>query len=166
MSRLEASVWIDVSPAAAWSYVQDCRRRGEWDSRIEDVENLTGLPMSVGSRIRTTFRGMCSTRFWMEGTYLTFRPGRLSTIRFGRVSRFCPFVEAGGAWSFDPEGNGTRFRTRFRYRLQGGWPGRLLDVLFIRRQVRRETERALRRLKERLEGAVPGTKLIAHCVTN
>ena len=165
MSRLEASVRIDVSPAVAWSYVQDTRRRMEWDRRVLSVENLTGLPLGVGSRLRVTFLGMFSMRFWMEGTYHAFRPGHLSTIRFEKTSPLCPFVSAGGAWSFTPEGDGTRFATRFRYELRGGRPARLFDAAFVRGRVRRETEESLQLLKERLEHLASMTRPVAHPVT-
>ena len=57
MSRVEASVWIDVPPDRAWEYVQDHDRRREWDTRISGAENMTGLPVSAGSRVRYLFRG-------------------------------------------------------------------------------------------------------------
>ena len=151
MTTLQDSVYIAAPVEDVWSCLQDHDRRSEWDARVLQIRDSSGRPIRVGALAQYQFRGWGGLRFWMEARCVSVEPCRRSVVRFQGRSRFCIVAAAAGTWCCQRESTGTRFSTKFNYRLRLGWLGRLLDRFITQPTMKRETRRSLENLKRLLE---------------
>jgi hypothetical protein len=151
MARIDADILIEAPLDAVWNYVQDFRRRGEWDVRVRASEPVVrGEPQS-GSRVRYRLRSFPGVSLTLSARFTSLTPPQHSAIVFEDFPWWQLLESAAGAWRFTPTNDGTLFSSTFRYRLKLGRFGEWLDEHFFRRQLERETMRSLANLKRILE---------------
>jgi uncharacterized protein YndB with AHSA1/START domain len=137
------TVRVEASPERVWDFTQDWSRRAEWDPAVRAAEALSrdGGPPSY------RVRGAGGLSF--VARYKLFeRPARTSLEMAEPTSRLV--VGGGGAWTYAPDGAGTRWTQVNTLALRDGLAGALLRPL-VRWQLARVTRVAMRRAKRLIE---------------
>jgi hypothetical protein len=117
----------------------------QWHPASLRVWGVTSRTLQVGESCYEDYamagrHGMCE---WIARECV---PGRRWVIETDKIAGFSATI----SYTLDPLGDFTRYERVFRYRL----PNPLLapfDFLILRRRIRKESDEATQRLKERLE---------------
>jgi carbon monoxide dehydrogenase subunit G len=141
--RIEQSFFVRSQPEVVFDYLVDPSRLTEWQTSKTSVEQLTVGEPRLGTRVRERTKGLGGKEFEQVVEFVEFeRPSRVAThIVEGPVP-------VDGAWSFEPDGDGTRVRFVAEGELRG--VPRLLQPL-VRRAIARTlagSHQKLRRIVE------------------
>ncbi len=142
------SVRVARPPAEVFDFTQDFARRVEWDRSILGAEVLAAAP---APRVRVRGAGGLRAVF----RYRQFeRPVQTSLVLEEVESAV--IAGGGGSWRYTAEdgGNATLWTQTNTLIVRSGW-WRALLVPLVRRQLRAATIDAMRRARERIEGAGP-----------
>lgn len=142
--HIEESIHLPVPLETAWSVAQNPSLRPRWDRRITayEVHDQPG----PGARISITVR-VGPWRPHHSGVLLRWVPPHQSVVKTESTSQLVP--GGAGSWTFEPEGNGTRYTTRFT--LQDADLHPFVPRWLYRLGVLLETRRSLRRLRRLVE---------------
>jgi hypothetical protein len=152
MNAFESSVLVPEGIERVWQYVHDLERRVEWDSRILRAKLIHGLSPGTDCVVRYTYRGMLNTSYSLDAWYQVFEPPSRCVIRFINLPRSCFVRSAAGVWKLKQTPKGTRFTSKFQYKLGLGGFGDWLDERIFRRRLVNMTEDSLARLVDRFTG--------------
>lgn len=138
---MRADVLVARPADEVWAFTQDWTRRREWDAAILEVEVLS-LEPERAVRFRT--RGMRAVARYRAD----HRPVRtslaLDEVRSWVVSG------GGGSWTYEPEGDGTRWSQVNTLTLRNGVARSLFGTI-VERNLLASTRRAMARAKTILE---------------
>jgi hypothetical protein len=143
---LHIAVRLRCDLADLWRITQDPDLHPRWDHRFSRIVMLDDQ-IRTGTRMRyeKTVLGMTIRGF---GRYKLHRPLRQSSFEFWSDDPRSLIARGAGLWRYLPRPDGTvDFRTSYTYRVRWGVVGRLLDRVFLRRFMQRETERSFERLR-------------------
>lgn len=145
MPDISRSIDISCSADAAFAYLTDFARAGEWQGSVEAVEVRDGDPPRVGTTVTETRRTPAgSQRISYEVTELV--PGRAYTFKGGGGP-----IRAVARVTVEPLAE-DRCRVTAAFDFDAGLTAKLLLPL-IRREAERELPADQERLKARLESA-------------
>lgn len=125
-----AEVTIAAPPETVFDFTQDWSRRSEWDP---EAPARRTSPARRGGRARTR-----------RGATIAFahvvdeRPRRV-VVESESVERGGPIVAAGGSATYEPDGEGTRYRLEMRVTVGGGVMAKMIAGV-----AKGELERAVR----------------------
>lgn len=148
MTRVEHTVTFDASPETVWAFVSDVRRCPEWVTFADEMHHVDEGNAREGYRY-VEYGGVGPMRSESEWEIVEFDPPHRQ-VHVGDLGIMEPTLTI----TVEPEGKGTRwtqaveFEALPRLRLLG----RLLERLFIRRQMDRGLGRTMaegKRLVER-----------------
>ena len=151
MTHILESTTVNASPQQIWGYVQEYRRRAEWD-----VTTLRFEPLGT-ERIDKDVRVFVRTAGGMEyeGVYVSYEPYRVSAVKMTRPIRNIPFRHMAGSWRYKSLEDGqTEFTMTFDYEVRGGFLGQIADKLFLESAMRRGMRSALVNLQKHFGGQV------------
>ncbi len=126
-----AEVTIAAPPETVFDFTQDWSRRSEWDPEVLGAEDIPGSPRRARVRMR-------------RGATIAFahvvdeRPRRV-VVESESVERGGPIVAAGGSATYEPDGEGTRYRLEMRVTVGGGVMAKMIAGV-----AKGELERAVR----------------------
>ena len=145
MAQSTRTETVRAAPSAVFAVLDDVTRAPEWLSRCTKLENLSGGPTAVGTRLRYHYQDGRRTGV-MEGSVVAREQDRKLTNHFtDRITD----VTADFELAPDDMG-GTTVTHTTTVRLKG--IGKLLTPM-INRQLPRQTESAVTGLKRLVEGA-------------
>jgi uncharacterized membrane protein len=151
MSHFEESIEIAAPSQTIWDYVQDYRRRAEWDKTVTSFEPIGTDRVGKGVAVRVKSAG--PPPFEYEALYVSFEPYKVSAVKQTRPITNVPFARSAGSWRYQDLGNGrTRFSMTFEYEPKWGLLGRLLDTLLMRSAIRRSVRDSLTNLQRAIDG--------------
>ena len=145
MTHILESIRITATPQQIWEYVQDYRRRAEWD-----VTTLHFEPVDADA-IGRDVQVFVATKGGMEyvGQYVSYEPFTVSAVKMTHPLRNVPFRGLAGSWRYKPLNAGqTEFTRTLDYEVKGGFPGQLFDRLFLEPAMRRGMRTALQNLQK------------------
>ena len=144
-ARVASEVEIAAPAAAVWDFYFDASRWPSWVDQFAAVVAAEGYPEEGGTlrwRSGRAGRGEVSERV------LEHRPRRLHRIAFDD-----PQADGELATQFEVTEGGTRVGQELTYRLRrGGALAAIIDILFVRSQMRASLGRSLLALRAELEG--------------
>jgi uncharacterized protein YndB with AHSA1/START domain len=143
--RVEQTFTVDRPPEAVFDYLTDPSKLTEWQTAKTAVEPLTEGPPRQGTRFRERTRGPRGREFEQVTEFTEFdRPRRVV------VSVVEGPYPIDGAWSFTPDGAGTRVD----FVAQGPLPGftRMLEPL-AKRIIKRRFADYHERLRRNVEAS-------------
>jgi uncharacterized protein YndB with AHSA1/START domain len=147
------SIVVSAPREAVFDYLADIANHAEFTDHFLVDWHLTRLdPIGVGAGARFRVK-MPGNRFpWADVTFAEVeRPHRIVEVgRAGKYNR----VRTLGVYELDPLGHGST-RVRFTFQtVPAKLSDRILESLGARSFIRRKNERALKRLRDILEGQV------------
>ena len=142
MARVEASVRIDRPVEDVYAYATTVDTLPQWLGAVQEVEQLTGGPLAVGTQIREVGK-MLGRRLVTLVEVTALEPG----VRFAFTGVTGPFT-AHNSYTFESVAGGTKVTDAAESELSGLF--RLIDPL-VGRMMRRQFEANLAAVKDRLE---------------
>jgi hypothetical protein len=148
MGHINESIELNATPETIWDYVQDHRRRREWDRTVREFEPIDGAHPDKGVRVRIRSAGFPAIEY--EALYVSFQPYTVSALKLVRPIRNNLFASAAGSWRYHQGKSGTtRFTITFEYDLVGGAIGSLFDRVIMEPAIRRAIRVSLDNLRSR-----------------
>jgi len=141
--RVEQTFTVNRPPEAVFDYLTDPSKLAEWQTAKTAVEPLTEGPPRQGTRFRERTKGPGGREFEQVTEFTEFDRPRRVVVRV--VEGPYPID---GAWSFTPDGAGTRVN----FVAEGPLPGftRLLEPL-AKRMIKRRFAGYHERLRRNVE---------------
>jgi uncharacterized protein YndB with AHSA1/START domain len=146
MAPIVSQAEIAGSPAEVFAYVTDPSRFHEWQENVVSG-CMDGNAVAVGS-ICTTTRRIGRAERTVTSRVTKLSPPRIWAIR-GVDGPIRSIVEV----MVEPAGGGARARVTIGLDFTGHGIGKVLVPLIVRPQSRKEMQRNMQRLKERIEDA-------------
>jgi hypothetical protein len=144
VARAKESILIKASLAETWDLYFDPERWPAWVDQFHAVANRDASYPNAGSTLR--WRSVPAGRGEVSERVLEHEPRRIH-----RIAYVDPESEGELTTRFEMERDTTRVTQELDYRLRKGGPlAPLLDLLFVRTQMRRSLERSLTRLRREL----------------
>ena len=147
MARLEREIVIAVPPERVFAYLAQPERTPEWSPNVQSVRLTSEGPIGVGATTESVVRALGTTQRAVGRCTVFDPPHRLvieSQTNLGATTV--------NETVLVPDGTGTRLRAKLDYTLPGGaLGGGLGSFLGVDRQIKRDFEQSLARLKAVLE---------------
>jgi len=143
---IDTTTTIDAPPERVWGVVMDPRRLHEWVSIHKSVDDVPPGPLCEGSTFRQVL-GLGGRRIGVRWTVCDVDEPRCAVWDGAGPAGSRARIE----YQLRPDGGGTRFRYRNRFRPPGGVLGRIAARVISARLMRREARRSLNRLKALVE---------------
>jgi hypothetical protein len=148
MGHINESIDLNATAEVIWNYVQDHRRRREWDRTVRQFEPIGGAHPDKGVMVRIRSAGFPAIEY--EAIYVSFQPYTVSALTLVRPIRNSLFASAAGSWRYHEVTSGTtRFTITFDYDLVGGAIGALFDRVIMEPAIRRGIQLSLDNLRSR-----------------
>lgn len=146
MTHIKESIEISATPRAIWDYVQDYRRRAEWDVTTARFEPIGAVRVDKDVRVLVRTSGLSPIEY--EAVYVSYDPFKVSAVKMTRAIKNVPFTRSAGSWRYNDLGHGrTEFTMTFDYELKQGVMNRWLDRFVIEPAIRRAICKALENLQ-------------------
>ncbi len=148
MARLEREIAIAAPPERVFAYIAQPERTPEWSPNVVSVRLTSDGPIGVGATTETIVKALGTTQMAL-GRCTAFEPPRRLVIQ----SRTNLGATTTNETVLLADGTGTRLRAKLDYALPGGalGGGLLGGFLGIDKQIRRDFEQSLARLKAIVE---------------
>ena len=150
MKRLHMTAHYDAPIEHVFEMGTDYRRWPEWNTVYTVVDEVTGPPAAVGTRVHAEMRFLGRT---MDGWAEVIESDPPRMLRFSGAS------EQGGTLGYvfrmSPAGGGTDFEVETEYELPAGLFGQIADKLFLERAVERQLRHAMENFKALVEAKSP-----------
>ncbi len=147
MARLEREIVIAVPPERVFAYLAQPERTPEWSPNVQSVRLTSEGPIGVGATTESVVKALGTTQRAI-GRCTAFDPPRRLVIESQTNLGATTVNET----MLIAEGTGTRLRAKLDYTLPGGALGGKMGTVFgVDRQVKRDFEQSLARLKVVLE---------------
>ncbi len=148
MARLEREIAIAAPPERVFAYIAQPERTPEWSPNVVSVRLTSDGPIGVGATTETIVKALGTTQTAL-GRCTAFEPPRRLVIQ----SRTNLGATTTNETVLLADGTGTRLRAKLDYALPGGalGGGLLGGFLGIDKQIRRDFEQSLARLKAIVE---------------
>ncbi len=147
MGRIKDSIEIAAPPQRIWDYVQDYRRRAEWDATVARFEPVGTDRVDKGVTVRIRSAGFPAVEY--EAVYVSYEPYTVSAVKLTRPIKNDLFRNAAGSWRYQAlDSGGTLFTMTFDYDLSWGIFGVIFDRLFLLPVMRAEIKRSLKNLQQ------------------
>ena len=154
MDPFSVSVVISAPREAVFDYLADIANHAEFTDHFLVDWHLTRLDsVGVGAGARFRVKAPLNRFPWADATFAEVeRPHRIVEVgRAGKYNR----VRTLGVYELDPVGHGST-RVRFTFQtVPATLSDEILESFGARSFLRRKNERALRRLRDIMEGQVP-----------
>ena len=142
LTTLRAAAMIPLPIEACWDKLRDLTRESDYVPGLVKTEITTAIEDGVGASRIVTNRHSARMREtvteWDEGQGITFRMNRVVSRGGAKIDkRPTPFKTACFRYALRTMPGGTEIQTTLTYELPFGVLGRILDVLFLRRLLRR-----------------------------
>ena len=148
MGRIKESIEITAPPQRIWDYVQDYRRRAEWDATVARFEPVGADRVDKGVTVRIKSAGFPSVEY--EALYVSYEPYTVSAVKLTRPIKNVLFRSAAGSWRYrELDSHRTLFTMTFDYDLPWGIVGEVFDRLFLLPAMRAGIRRSLGNLQRR-----------------
>ena len=147
MARLEREIVIAAAPERVFAYLAQPERTPEWSPNVQSVRLTSDGPIGVGATTETVVKALGTTQRAI-GRCTAFDPPNRLVIESQTNLGATTINET----VLVPEGPGTRLRAKLDYTLPGGaLGGGLGSFLGVDRQIKRDFEQSLARLKALIE---------------
>jgi len=116
-----------------WSLTQDPKLHERWDLRFTSIDYLPRESLDEPQRFRYRTNIGCGLPIEGAGESVGERSAdgiRTSALKFWSDDWRSLIREGSGYWQYETVPEGTRFRTRYDYRVRYGWLGRIVDFVF------------------------------------
>jgi hypothetical protein len=133
-----AAIFVETHIAAdierVWELTQDPSQHQRWDLRFSEISYLPKTSPEEPQRFRYRTRIGLGIAVAGEGESVGEQNQeggkRTSALKFWSDDPKALIREGSGFWQYEPDASGTKFRTRYDYRVRYGPLGKLLDLAF------------------------------------
>jgi uncharacterized protein YndB with AHSA1/START domain len=151
MSLITVSTQIAAAPEDVWKMIMDPDRLGDWVTIHRRLVHADDGPPRVGYEMdqRVHLRGVNLEVHWK---LIDCRPDQLAVWEGRGPARSHARTE----YILNPDAGGTRFDYRNEFRAPLGPVGAIVSRALVGGMPEREAKRTLARLRDHLEGRLPG----------
>jgi carbon monoxide dehydrogenase subunit G len=144
MAVIETSIVIDAPVEKVFGFATyQVDRLQDWFVGIAEIQATPDYP-EVGSQLEVTYKTSGLT-LKATGTIQELQPNKKY------VARYTGMATGDQTWTYESLGNQTRVTLHFDYKIIGGGIGKVLDMLVVERQNKKNAEESLANLKRLVE---------------
>jgi len=144
MARVEKSIEINASPEKVWSLI-NWERVPEWYHSIKKVEWTSKRKMEVGATVHVLSEIAGAKSEW-DAEITEFADNERVTWRTIRGNPTTIYHA-----TLSPSKTGVKLTTSFDYEMPYSILGKLIDKLRVHKEMEKEAEQALQRMKDAAE---------------
>ncbi len=142
MPKIERSITVNAPVDKVFAYLGDARNQLEWVPGMTEVTDVVRTEQAVGSHYQWKYK-MMGIPFQGESTTVEYVPNK-------RMVAKNTGIPSTWAWSFEPQGGGTKVSLVIDYTVPIPVLGKVAERLVLR-QNEREADLGLANIKERVE---------------